>query len=166
MAPGSVVYRDDANGVRVNYDVAAPGLVEFSSFLPVEWGFSIEIDGDQDGKWGVATGMPAPTVTASADRRFGKTAEGAFCSQYILSASEQDPLQSYASSICGELPSKGYARFSGLDREDRTTMTLVVPVEEIFGEREIAHVQICVWDEKRTTCRPRIDQALILERPS
>jgi hypothetical protein len=164
-ADGQLVYADIAHDVAVRFYEWPDGVSVFSSVLPAGWTFQINVDGNQDGVWGSAVGMPIPSLRTSADHTFGQDSRnGVFCSQYILSTTQDEPSEIYASSECGELPSKGRVILSGFDHRMRANITYQIPSDEVFGDRRTAHVQVCVWNGKGITCQQALPGLLELQR--
>ncbi len=158
------VYEDRAQEVTVNFTQMSTADVQFSAHLPAGWSFMVRIDGDQDGRWGVGIGPPKSSKP-TADRNFGQDARGGiYCPQYILTASSEDPKQIYASSECGQLPSKGHVELSGLDDRTRATITIKLPADELFGTLQTAKIQVCMWDTKQWTCQYTVADPLVLTR--
>lgn len=158
------VYEDRAQTVVVNYTQLSASDVIFSSHMPVGWSFNVQLDGNQDGRWGVGNGHPksdAPT----ADRSFGLHADGkTYCFQHILTALPEDPGLVFASSRCGRHPSLGTVDFGEVDDKSRTTITIKLPADELFGSFETARIRVCVWDTKQITCQYTLADPLVLTR--
>ncbi|HEU0100649.1 MAG TPA: hypothetical protein VFQ67_17960 [Allosphingosinicella sp.] len=162
---GAALFEDATRGVSVRYEVAG-GRVDFSAELPAGWTFSVLIDGDQDGKWGNGAGIGAAETPTSEDRTFGQDARGGvFCAQYILASRPEDPSQVLASSDCDAYPSRGWVEMGQLDRRGRARITYRIPSAEIFGSLASAHLQLCVWDSKRWSCRHGPARPFVLRRP-
>jgi hypothetical protein len=163
---GGTIFRDTARGIEVHYDFTPAGI-EFSARLPDEWSFTVNIDGNQDGKWGNGPESDSIVSRQTEDRAYSKESRGgSFCPQYILSWISQDPTQSGSSSICGGYPSKGSVEMWAPDAQDRATMTLKIPLDEVFGKHADAHVQICVWDTHSRTCQFTPAKPFVLRRPA
>ncbi|MDB5693114.1 MAG: hypothetical protein JWO81_2177 [Alphaproteobacteria bacterium] len=161
-----VIVADASREVAIRYDFTPTG-VEFSGHLPAGWSFSVEIDGDQDGRWGMGPETGAPHVQITPDRSFGQDSRnGVFCSQYIFSSYPQDPSDVYASSECGGLPSKGVVEMTGFDAGMRATIRLKIPYEEVFGNRPDAHLTVCIWDTHRRNCQYSPAKPFVLRRPA
>lgn len=158
------IYEDRAQEVTVNFTQMSAADVQFSAHLPAGWSFKVQLDGDQDGRWGVGSGPPT-SFKPTADRNFGQDARGGiYCPQYILTASVEDPSLTYASSECGRLPSKGHVELSSLDDQSRATITIKLPADELFGTFKTAKIQVCVWDTKQMTCQYNVTDPLTLTR--
>ncbi len=154
----------DPRGVTVEFAQLSADEISFSAKLPAGWSFVVRIDGDQNGKWGTGTGNPT-SMQLTPDLAFGQDSRGGlFCSQSIFTASPIDPDQPFATSDCGVLPSKGRVELSGLDSEAKGTITIKLPIAEVFGIRSTARVQTCVWDTKRMSCQHRLSAPLVLTR--
>ena len=164
MVSSQPVYSDPERGVTIDFDQPGPGEVTFSARLPAGWSFVVRVDGDQNGKWGVGAGNPT-SMKPTSDVTFGQDGRsGVFCSQSIYTARPEDPDQPYASSDCGEFPSKGDVELGGPDVEGKATITIRLPAEELFGSRSTAWVQACVWDTKRMACQHKLATPLVLTR--
>ena len=72
------VYVDLSQGIEVDYIELPSGEVLFSSRLPVNAGFTIDIDGDKNEKWGVVSGLPEESVVTSPDHSYGQDVRGGF----------------------------------------------------------------------------------------
>jgi hypothetical protein len=165
-ATDHLLFEDAGRDVRIRYDFTPAG-VEFSAHLPAGWTFSVAIDGDQDGRCGEGQQGDRFRVHSTVDRKFAQDSRnGVFCSAYVLSASTQDPGRIYASTECGGLPSGGTVVMTGFDARMRATITFRIPTEEIFGGRPNAHLQICLWDTQRWTCRYTPANPFVLQRPA
>jgi hypothetical protein len=163
--PGQAIYKDASRNIEIRF-VAAGSEAAFSAWLPAGWAFAINIDGDQDGRWGDGPERPDIVPHATGDRSFGQDARnGIFCPQYILSAEPQDPTEIYSKTECGGLPSKGHVEIGPLDAETRATITYRIPLAELFGNRADAHLQVCLWDTKRWSCQFTPAKPLVLHRP-
>jgi hypothetical protein len=88
---GGTVFEDRQREIEVRY-AFTPGYVEFSAYLIAGWTFTVEIDGDQNGRWGNGPEALRPTSETSGDRTFGQDSKnGVFCAQYILTTTPEDP---------------------------------------------------------------------------
>lgn len=144
--PQRVIFRDQ--GVEIAYRTT-PTDVEFSSHLPAGWSFSVNVDGDADGRWGTEVGR-AGKSDQSNDRSFGQDSRnGIFCAQYVLTADEKDPSRHYMSSDCNGYPSGGRVEIGQMDKANSAIVTLKIPYSDLFGTRRDAHLQLCVWDTRR-----------------
>jgi hypothetical protein len=163
--PGQAIYKDAGRNIEIRY-VAGGSEAAFSAWLPAGWTFGINIDGDQDGRWGEGPERPDIAIHATGDRAFGQDARnGIFCPQYILSAEPQDPTEVYSKTECGGLPSKGHVEIGSLDAQTRATITYRIPLSELFGDRAEAHLQVCLWDGKSWGCQFTPTKPLVLHRP-
>jgi hypothetical protein len=161
---GQAIYEDRAQDVIVRFAQSPEGEAQFSAYLPAGWTFKVQVDGNQDGNWGVGSGPPR-SMAATADRTYGQDNRGGiYCSQYIYTAQPNDPTETYASSECGELLSKGHVELSGLDAKTRATITIKLPANELFGALPSAKVRVCVWDTARWSCQHSLANPLILSR--
>ncbi|MCY7281670.1 MAG: hypothetical protein LH610_12405 [Sphingomonas bacterium] len=164
MGAQQVIYEDRAQDVTVNFTQTSPADVQFSAHLPAGWSYRVQLDGDQDGRWGVGSGSPT-SMKPTADRRFGQDARGGiYCPQYIFTASAEDPTLTYSSSECGRLLSKGHVELSSVDDRTRATVTIKLPADELFGTFKTARIQVCLWDTKQTTCQYTVTDPLVLSR--
>jgi hypothetical protein len=165
-APDQVLFEDAGRDVRIRYDFTPAG-VEFSAHLPAGWSFGVAVDGNQDGRWGDGPENDRVRTHPTPDRQFGQDSRnGVFCSQYILTFSPQDPSQVSSSSECGGYPSRGSVVMSGFDAHMRATITLRIPAQEVFGDRQDAHLQVCMWDTQRENCRYTPAAPFVLRRPA
>jgi hypothetical protein len=164
--PGTPVYVDEASDVRVSYVELPTGKVYFSSQLPAGWTFRIEVDGDQNGVWGLGAGKKRDlSVVTSPDYSFGRTSpDGLFCPQYIFTHWEQYPTAAYGYSKCGALKSNGRVIMSAPDSKMRATIQYEVPSDEFFGNRPTARIEVCVWDTKKLVCEHAMPELLELKR--
>lgn len=159
------IYLDESRGIRVQFGETPSGTVAFTAHLPAGWTFGIDVDGNQDSIWGLGIGMPDAKMETSEDRSFGQDAKnGVFCSQFVFTAFEKDPAEIYSKSECGGLKSSGRVTMSGFDSKMRATITYELPPEEIFGARQTARIQACVWDTVRWNCQHRLPNLLELRR--
>lgn len=158
------VYEDRAQAVVVNFTQVSASEVQFTSQMPAGWSFNVQLDGNQDGRWGDGNGEPksdAPT----ADRSFGLHADGkTYCFQHILTALPEDPSRIFASSRCNRYRSEGSVEFGSLDDQSRKTITIKLPAEELFGTFPTARIRICVWDTKQMTCQYTLADPFVLAR--
>ena len=158
------LYEDRAQAVVVNYTQLSSTNVSFSSHMPRGWSFQVQLDGDQNGRWGVGSGLPksdAPT----ADRTFGLHADGkTYCFQHILTAMPEDPNLVLASTQCGRHPSRGDVAFGPIDEQDRRSITINLPTAELFGTFQTARIRVCVWDTKQIVCQYTLADPLVLTR--
>jgi len=167
QSSSQVLFHDPERDIAVRY-AFTPEDVELSSYLPAGWTFSVAVDGDRNGRWGhgAETG-PAANLEPTADRRFGQDARnGIFCAQSILTAYANDPTRVYSSTECDGYPSRGRVEMSQLDGRASATITLRIPLREIFGGHPDAHLQICVWDMRQWNCRHTPADPFILRNPS
>jgi hypothetical protein len=164
IAGPGVIFRDEAREIEVRYAFTPTG-VEFSSSMPAGWSFTIAIDGDQNGLWGNGPGFEAASRGPTADHKFGQDARnGVFCAQIILASDPSDPSQYFISSECNGFRSHGHVEATQLDDRGRSTITLKVPPAEVFGTNAEAHLQVCIWDTRRSTCHFSPAQPFILRR--
>lgn len=163
--PDLEIYSDPSLGISVRLAQTQDRRVVINSRLPAGWSFSVDIDGDQDGMWGTGSGFPDEATKTSADRSFGQHAKtGLLCSQYIFSHHPQHPSETYVSSRCGELPSKGRAILTGYGADKRATLSFDLPADELFGDSDTARIRVCVWDTKNWNCQQRRPNLLELRR--
>jgi hypothetical protein len=164
VGSAQTVYEDRSNDVIVQFVQSADGGAQFSSYLPAGWSFKIQVDGNQDGRWGAGSGPPR-SIAPTADRSYGQDSRGGiYCPQYIYSAQPDDPAETYASSECGQLPSKGHVELSALDAKTRATVTIKLPADEVFGATRTAKIRACVWNTKYWTCQFTLSDPLTLSR--
>lgn len=162
---GQTIFEDKMRNVSVEYAPTRDGHVEFSSYLPAGWSFKIDIDGDQNGAWGVGSGAPSEPMKPTPDHAFGQDERnGIFCSQYILTSVPHQPDEVYATSECGALPSRGHVEISGMDAALHATIKYVLPADELFGSEPTAKIKVCVWDTIKLSCQHSVAHPLILER--
>jgi hypothetical protein len=159
-----VVFRDAERDVAIRYDFTPAG-VEFSTTLTDGWAFTVGIDGDQNGIWGMGAEREGLGTGPTPDRKFGQTSHGFLCAQYVLSADPQDSGDVYSSSLCGAISSKATLTSNAEDLHDRALITLRIPYEEVFGTRPEAHIQLCLWDGHERSCQHSPAEPLILTRP-
>ncbi|MEP7316674.1 MAG: hypothetical protein ABI667_08245 [Sphingomicrobium sp.] len=158
------VYEDRAQAVVVNYMQLSVSNISFSSHMPRGWSFQVQLDGDQNGRWGVGSGPPK-TDAPTADRTFGLDANGkTYCFQHILTAMPEDPSLVFASSQCGRHPSRGEVAIGNIDDQDRRTITINLPTAELFGTLQTARIRVCVWDTKQIICQYTLADPLVLTR--
>lgn len=161
---GQVIYQDRAQDAVVHLIQTPDGETQLSSHLPAGWSFKVQVDGNQDGVWGVGSGPPR-SMAPTPDRTFGQDARGGiYCSQYLYTSQPGNPNETFASSECGELPSKGHVELSGLDSKTRASITIKLPSDEFFGPQPTAKIRVCVWDTKRWTCQHSLADPLIISR--
>ncbi|MEA2999535.1 MAG: hypothetical protein QOH04_2850 [Sphingomonadales bacterium] len=162
---GQPVYKDAARNIEILYSTTATEAV-FSAWLPAGWVFKVNIDGDQDGRWGDGPEGADIRVHPTGDHAFAQDSRnGIFCPQYILSADPQDPTDIYSTTECGGFPSKGHVELGPLDAQTRATITYRIPLAELFGDRPEAHLQVCLWDTRRRICQFTPAKPLVLHRP-
>jgi len=164
-AEGTLIV-DKARDVEVRYRFEV-GAVQFSAELPAGWSFTIVVDGNQDGKWGVGPGNSDPPPATSPDHDYGQDSRGSvFCSAYVWSSQVNHPALVYASSDCDGFPSRGSVRLGQLTARTRATIRYDIPVDELFGARPTAHLQICVWDMQQDVCQYSPEDPFVLVRPA
>jgi hypothetical protein len=162
---GQQIYFDPSHNISVEFFELPNGISIFTSRMPAGWTFGVSIDGNQDGVWGSGTGTPSESVATPTDRKFGQDSRnGVFCSQYVFTSVQGDPSQIYASSECGDLPSTGQVIMSGFDSNMRAKISYEIPSLEVFGTKQTAHVEVCVWDTARWACQHMLPNLLALER--
>lgn len=146
------IYEDSSSGITINY---LPGkeseLAEFTSTVPPGWGFLIRVDGDQDGAWGIGTGLTS--ARTSSDKQFAQTQFGIFGPQHILTAAADNPARTQSATPCGELVTSGHVELSAPTPSGWVEIKYKIPPKEIFGDRVVAHVQACLWDTMRWSCQ-------------
>ncbi|HEX4736540.1 MAG TPA: hypothetical protein VH331_03155 [Allosphingosinicella sp.] len=162
---GRSLFVDPERKVEVTYTFIGDEVL-FSAHLPAEWSFKVNVDGDQNGVWGYGPSLDMPSADSSADHSFGRDKNGTFCAQYILSSFPQNPSQTRVTSDCDGFPSKGSIEICQEDAQHGATMTLKVPIAEVFGNQPDAHLQVCVWDTNRSTCQYTLAKPFILVRPA
>jgi len=154
-------------GTRIGFAVSfGVGVVQFAALVPKGWQFSVQVDGDQDGKWGVLEGIPTKPVDRTEDRQYALTADNQFCPEYIISSIPHIPERVGAATPCGRLPSRGRVEIEGTDDKDRSVVDMKIPTEEVFGDKPTAHVQICIWDTQNWSCIYSPKEPLIIQRPT
>ncbi len=140
-------------GVRIDYSFVGSG-VQFTSVLPERWTFSVNVDGDQNGIWGVGPVDEARTAQSSEDFAYGLDVDsGTLCSQYILAANVNDSSSHSVSSACDSHVSAAYLQVGQIDRSKNVKVSLYIPGKELFGSRSDAHLQVCVWDTRAWRCK-------------
>ncbi len=145
---GTTIVQDGQ--VNVRYRSNGP-LIQFSSELPAGWSFTVAVDGDQNGVWGV--GSSQETSDRSPDFKIGQDSEnGIFCGQYILTASATDPTQVFSSTDCDGFPSGGTVTMSQMTQKKSAEITYQIPTSVMFGKNNTIKLQICVWDTQRNKC--------------
>jgi hypothetical protein len=159
-----IVFWDAGRDVAIRYDFTPAG-VEFSARLTDGWAFTVGVDGDQNGVWGMGVEREGLGTGPTPDRRFGQTSHGFLCVQYVLSTDSQD-LGVYSSSLCGALPSKASLEANAVDLHDRALIRLKIPYDELFGTRPEAHIQICLWDGHERSCQHSPAEPVVLTRPT
>lgn len=164
-ASDPTIYRDAERKIEVTYDFDGDQVL-FSAHLPATWTFTVRVDGDQNGIWGEGPSADIPPGRPTADHSFGQDQNGTFCSDYILSAFPQDPGRVRVSTDCDSFPSRGSIEIGQMDAQRWATVTLKVPVADLFGNRPEAHLQVCVYDSKAWTCQYTPARPFIIARPS
>jgi hypothetical protein len=144
------VVNDPARGLTIAY-TQEPGFVIFTAVLPASGTVGVLVDGDQDGKWGngpedrTVTSRPINDVAFERDKD-----DHALCGQYVWSADPSDPAATYSSSGCGVFRSKATVEVSAPDASGRIIMRYRIPVAELFGREDTAHVAFRFWDGARS----------------
>lgn len=147
-----VIVQDKDRAITVRYS-PGPGQVVISADLPKAWGLEVNVDGDQDGHWGLGPYDASDKVNGpTRDLSFGQDQDGYFCSQYIYSWDPEAPDRHYLSSQCGGFPSKGSIELTAPDAQGRINEKLKIPLAELFGPQADAHLQVCVWDQHHWSC--------------
>jgi hypothetical protein len=132
--PKQTIFEDQGRQVSVHFSGAASAMVEFSSEIPAGWSFTVNVDGDQDGRWGSGHGIPPASVMSSPDYAFGQHGRtGKLCPQYVFTSFESDPSQAQVMSKCGELPSKGQVAIEEAKASGRVAISYILPVSEVSG---------------------------------
>lgn len=163
---GGTLFEDRRREIEVRY-AFTPGYVEFSAYLIAGWTFTVEIDGDQNGRWGNGAEAGRPTSETSGDRTFGQDSRnGVFCAQYILTTTPKNPQEVYASSLCSGYPSRGRVEMTQFDNRQRATITYRIPSAEVFGPHRDARLRVCVFDGRRRTCQHSLANPFVLRNPS
>jgi hypothetical protein len=162
----AVVFADRSRGIEVQY-AFEPGFVLFSADLPSQWTFFVRLDGDQNGNWGDGPMAPEKVVSHStADWQIGyDPRDGSLCSQYILASRPQDPSAVLASSTCGSFSSNAVVDIQRAARADHMRLTYRIPAKNLFGALSEAHLQICLWDGRRTDCQHSPVEPIVLRQP-
>jgi hypothetical protein len=164
--PGDrTIYRDAERKIEVKYDFSGDEVL-FSAHLPAGWSFTVDIDGDQNGIWGYGPSPDIPSAESSTDHAFGQDKNGTFCAQYILSSFPQNPSEVRVNTDCDGFPSRGTIEIGQMDAQRRATMTLKVPMSDVFGNGPDAHLQVCVWDTIQSDCRYTPAKPFILPNPT
>ena len=150
-ADHNVILADAAQGVSIRYDFVSAN-VRFSAQLPADWWFHVAVDGDQDGRWGDGPDVGRTATHPTHDFKYARNSDGSLCAQYVLTSVPDHPEIIYASSFCDALPSRGSAEASPVDAQNRRTVVLTIPAQELFGDRQDAHLQVCFGHAGRVTC--------------
>jgi len=121
--------------------------VIFTAALPTAWSYSILVDGDQNGIWGVARHVVIPPGTPSPpspDFAYGATVDGRFCSQFIYSAYPDESDMLYESSACGGR--KSAATFDTAVTQGGALKAFTIPKRELRASTGTVHFVISIWD--------------------
>lgn len=160
---GQRIYEDSNSGITINFSKdAKAGVAEFTSTLPPGWTFLVAIDGNQDGIWGLGSGLNSARV--SSDRQYAQEQHGIFCPQFVLSAAADNPARIQSATPCGELPSEGHVELSSPRARGWVTIAYKLPLEEVFGDKPTASVQACLWDTMRWSCQHSPKEPAIIKR--
>lgn len=152
-----------APGVDVRYAVADSEVI-FSAHLPADWTYQINLDGDQNGVWGDGPDSPRIENHPTADLTFARSSKE-YCPVYVLSSHTEHPDFIKRSSNCGQVKSAGSIEITPPDHQNRMTLKIKVPTDELFGSHHEAHLQVCLWDGNMWTCRYSPTKPFILKRP-
>lgn len=126
-------------------------MIQFSSNLPAGWSFTVAVDGDQNGAWGI--GSDQPSLYKSPDFKIGQdTHNGIFCVQYVFTALKSDLNQIFGSSDCEGFQTGGSVVIGQMTDKHSATITYRMPTSVMFGQDKTIKLQICVWDTQREKC--------------
>ncbi|AQR73721.1 hypothetical protein [Sphingomonas sp. LM7] len=159
---GQTIVRDGSIEIRYRF---GKDSIQFSSELPAGWSFSVAVDGDQNGVWGYGPRQSSDELQ-SPDFKIGQDTRGSvFCGQYIFTAMQSDPNKIYSSSDCDAFVMGGFVKLGQLKADGNAELTYEVPMQTMFGQRDSARLQICVWDTKRENCYFPMPNLFVIKRP-
>jgi hypothetical protein len=140
---------DSQFGATITY-ARNGGVTKFTAVMPQGWAFHILVDGNRDGKWGIAahSGDSMMVPPSTANYAFGINTDLFFCAQYILAWDVANPEIAQAMSQCAARPSKGFFQASAPDTAKRVTTTYTIPDAELSGAQKDAAIAFEIWDKK------------------
>jgi hypothetical protein len=128
--------------------------VTFYAKMPTAWSAEVDVDGNQDGKWGYGPNDPSISLQPTDDFSYGDDGPNynyALCTEYIWSGQPNGQAAPYQFSHCGVFKSGATVAHSAPDSSGYVTLEIRVPAKELFGSNQTAHISIQVWDTKVNT---------------
>jgi len=149
---------------NVYYNFTKDNVV-FTAHIPASGSIEINLDGDQNGKWGDGPDQLSMREHKTNDLIFGETSSKELCSGYIMSSAAEHPELTQRVTHCGQFKSSGSIEIVPDQRLGWINIKLAIPIVEIFGDHYEAHLQVCLWEGTLRTCRYSPAAPFIIARP-
>ena|GEM_PF-1516776 len=158
-----LILDDSQLDISIYYTESVTSAV-FAAHLRKGWGFSVEVDGNQDRKWGYGAFNPQSELQPTDDFAFGQASDGTLCTHYIYAAISDHPDWRGVTSTCGKFPSLATVDTTSSDRQGFVFITYNIPKAELFKNRSSAHILLSIWDGKEEHSYYTLTNPLVLKR--
>lgn len=118
----------------------------FAGELPADWRYEVLVDGDQNGKWGPGTINIRKGIPATGDYGFAVGKDSNICPFKIYGSEPFKPALPGGMSPCDSSSSHASIETTLTPDRRRVFLTYSIPDNELFGDRQKAHVVIAYWD--------------------
>jgi hypothetical protein len=159
----NLIVDDSQLDISIYYTDSGTSAV-FAGHLREGWSFGVNVDGNQDGKWGYGADDPQSLLRPTDDFFFGARNDGTLCPGYIYAGRPNDPDMVQRESQCGALPSLGTVDRTSSDRQGFVFLTYKIPKAELFKNKGNAHILISVWDGESHYYYYTLTNPLVLKR--